>query len=183
MTRAMCAATALLCAIAVMTGAANAKPRHQKQPRIANTGLVHCVSDGTYRQTCGQPDKRIHGNARVSTAYMAGSLVDRARHYLGTNPTGKRSLWCGRFMALIAPAAAAKVKNPDMARDWASLHRVPPQVGAIAVMSRGKRGGHVGVVTGFDANGNPIVVSGNHNNTVGEGVYPRSRVIAYVGAS
>ena len=54
-----------------------------------------------------------------------------------------------------------------------------PQVGAIAVMSR-KGGGHVGVVSGVDANGNPIIISGNHNRTVAETVYPRSRVTAYV---
>jgi len=33
-------------------------------------------------------------------------------------------------------------------------------VGAIAVMGR-RGGGHVGVVTGVDPNGNPIVLSGN----------------------
>jgi uncharacterized protein (TIGR02594 family) len=50
-----------------------------------------------------------------------------------------------------------------------------PQVGAIAVMR-----GHVGVVSGVDANGNPIIVSGNHNRTVAESVYPRGRITAYV---
>lgn len=54
-----------------------------------------------------------------------------------------------------------------------------PQVGAIAVIGR-RGGGHVGVVSGIDSNGNPIVVSGNHNRTVAESVYPRSRVVAYV---
>jgi hypothetical protein len=45
----------------------------------------------------------------------------------------------------------------------------------------GRRGGgHVGVVSGIDANGNPIIVSGNHNHTVAESVYPRSRISAYV---
>ena len=48
-----------------------------------------------------------------------------------------------------------------------------PQVGAIAVMGR-HGGGHVGVVSGIDANGNPIIVSGNHNHTVAESVYPRA---------
>ena len=61
-----------------------------------------------------------------------------------------------------------------------------PQVGAIAVMGR-NGGGHVGVVTGIDPNGNPIVLSGNTWNrstggrhTVAEQVYPRSRIYAYV---
>ena len=54
-----------------------------------------------------------------------------------------------------------------------------PQVGAIAVMGR-HGGGHVGVVSGIDGNGNPIIVSGNHNHTVAELVYPRGRITAYV---
>jgi hypothetical protein len=47
-------------------------------------------------------------------------------------------------------------------------------------MSRGRRGGHVGVVSGIDPNGNPIIISGNHGHRVGEGVYPRGRIYAYV---
>ncbi len=47
-------------------------------------------------------------------------------------------------------------------------------------MHRGKNGGHVGVVSGFDSNGNPIIISGNHNKRVGVAVYPRERVYAYV---
>jgi len=54
-----------------------------------------------------------------------------------------------------------------------------PQVGAIAVMGR-RGGGHVGVVSGIDAKGNPIVVSGNHGRRVAESVYSRSRIYAYV---
>ena len=50
-----------------------------------------------------------------------------------------------------------------------------PQIGAIAVMGR-RGGGHVGVVSGVDANGNPIIVSGNHNHTVAEAVYPAGRI-------
>lgn len=123
--------------------------------------------------------------SRVAPAshYAGGDLVSRARSYMHTNPTGWRRLWCGRFLAMIAPDAAAQVKNPNRARSWASLPRTSPSIGAIVVMTRGKGGGHVGVVTGFDANGNPIVISGNHNNRVDEGVYPRSRVIAYVSGS
>ena len=45
----------------------------------------------------------------------------------------------------------------------------------------GRRGGgHVGVVSGIDAKGNPIVVSGNHGRRVAESVYSRSRIYAYV---
>ena len=69
----------------------------------------------------------------------------------------------------------------DAARSFAGYgHRVAgPQVGAIAVMSR-RGGGHVGVVSGVDARGNPIVISGNHRRRVAETVYPARRVYAYV---
>jgi hypothetical protein len=43
-----------------------------------------------------------------------------------------------------------------------------------------KGGGHVGVVSSVDANGNPITNSGNHENRVRETVYPRKRVAAFV---
>lgn len=133
-------------------------------------------------------DKSAHTVAakKSTSAEVVGadtSLVAKARSYLGTNPTGRRSLWCAAFMALIAPRAARRVKNPNMARDWAALPHVEAQVGAIVVLTRpggGPGGGHVGVVSGFDGHGNPKVVSGNHNHVVGEGVYPKGRVIAYV---
>jgi len=55
-----------------------------------------------------------------------------------------------------------------------------PQVGAIAVMSRGGRGGHVGIITGVDAKGNPIMISGNDGNRVREAPVSRGRIYAYV---
>jgi uncharacterized protein (TIGR02594 family) len=65
----------------------------------------------------------------------------------------------------------------NLARAYAGYGRrvSGPQVGAIAVMNH-----HVGVVSGIDPNGNPIIVSGNHNRTVAESVYPRGRIAAYV---
>jgi len=51
---------------------------------------------------------------------------------------------------------------------------------AIAVLTR-KGGGHVGIVTGVDRNGNPILIAGNNGKRkVGISVYPKRRVIAYV---
>jgi len=85
-------------------------------------------------------------------------------------------------MNLVLERAGYRTTGSNMASSFASLGvRVSgPQVGAIAVMSRGPTGGHVGIVTGIDASGNPVVISGNHNNTVAEVVYPRGRVYAYV---
>jgi len=110
------------------------------------------------------------------------SLVAEARRFIGGNPTGRARLWCARFMNMILQKTGHRGTGSDMARSFASYgHRVSgPQVGAIAVMSRGRRGGHVGVVSGVDAKGNPIIVSGNHGRKVAEAVYPRGRVYAYV---
>ena len=72
--------------------------------------------------------------------------------------------------------------NSDAARSFANYGRRTSEskVGAIAVLTRGKRGGHVGVVSGIDAQGNPIIIFGNHNKRVGDAVYSRARVIDYV---
>lgn len=120
-------------------------------------------------------------------AYAAASgsyspLVAEARRYLGTNPTNRRSLWCAAFMNMVLERTGNKRGPSDLARSFASYgQRIPaPQVGALAVMSRGPRGGHVGVISGIDPKGNVIVVSGNYNHTVAEAVYPRSRILAYV---
>lgn len=113
---------------------------------------------------------------------FASNVVAEARRYLGGNPTGRRSLWCARFMNMVLQRSGHSTTGSDMARSFASYgQRVSgPQIGAIAVMSRGRRGGHVGVVSGVDAKGNPIVVSGNHGRRVAEATYARSRVYAYV---
>lgn len=112
--------------------------------------------------------------------FGSSSLVSEARKYLGTNPTGRSNLWCGAFMDMVLTRTGHK-GGGNLAKAYARYGtRVSgPQVGAIAVMGR-KGGGHVGVVSGVDPNGNPIIVSGNHNRTVAESVYPASRVQAYV---
>ena len=108
------------------------------------------------------------------------ALVSEARKYIGTNPTGRGSLWCGAFMDLVLKRTGhAGGGNLAIGYEHYGTRVSGPQVGAIAVMGR-RGGGHVGVVTGIDANGNPIIVSGNHNNTVAELVYPRGRIAAYV---
>jgi uncharacterized protein (TIGR02594 family) len=119
----------------------------------------------------------------AAPSFGGGSgLVAEARRYIGGNPTGRGRLWCAEFMNMVLKRSGHQGTGSAMARSFASYGRrvSGPQVGAIAVMSRGRRGGHVGVVSGVDASGNPIVVSGNHNGRVAEATYPRGRVYAYV---
>ena len=109
------------------------------------------------------------------------SLVMEARHYLGGNPTGRGSLWCARFMNMVLRETGHGGTGSDLAASFAHYGtRVSgPQVGAIAVMGR-RGGGHVGIITGVDAKGNPIMISGNNGNRVREAPVSRGRIYAYV---
>jgi uncharacterized protein (TIGR02594 family) len=115
-------------------------------------------------------------------SFGSGDVVSMARGYLGTNPTGRRSLWCARFMNLVLERSGYQGTGSDKASSFARYGRrvSGPQVGAIAVMWRGRNGGHVGVVSGIDESGNPIIISGNHNDQVAEAPYPRGVIYAYV---
>jgi uncharacterized protein (TIGR02594 family) len=129
------------------------------------------------------------GKASFGASSGSGSdLVSEARRWIGTNPTGWAHVWCGRFMNFVLERTGRRGTGSNLALSFAHYgSRVGgPQVGAIAVMGRrgraagGSAGGHVGVVSGIDANGNPIIISGNHGHIVAEAVYPRSRIFAYV---
>lgn len=111
----------------------------------------------------------------------SSSLVMEARQFLGTKPTGMGSLWCARFMNLVLAKTGHSGTGSAMASSFAGYgHRVSgPEVGAIAVMGR-RGGGHVGIITGIDASGNPIMISGNNNNRVREAPISRGRIYAYV---
>lgn len=110
----------------------------------------------------------------------AYAFVAEARRYLGTNPTGRRDLWCGAFVDLVLKRLGYK-GGGNLASAYARYGtRVPgPQIGAIAVMTR-VGGGHVGIVSGFDKKGRPIIISGNYKRRVAEVVYPTGRIYAYV---
>jgi uncharacterized protein (TIGR02594 family) len=119
----------------------------------------------------------------MASSGLSGSanLVAEARRYIGGNPTGRGSLWCARFMNMVLQRSGYRGTGSDMARSFASYgQRVSgPQIGAIAVMRRGG-GGHVGIVSGIDARGNVMLVSGNYSNRVREAPVSRGRIYAYV---
>jgi uncharacterized protein (TIGR02594 family) len=199
--KAMTALAIACAALAVVATDATARPKHRSQATGATVQgqLTVMGNDGRYvsptATATAQPvgrkaaraARRGHrpeiGSLPETTASFSGgsnSLVSEARKYLGGNPTGRRSLWCGAFMDMVLKRTGHP-GGGNLARAYARYGtRVSgPQVGAIAVMAR-KGGGHVGIVTGIDSNGNPIVISGNHNNRVAEVAYPRSRILTYV---
>ena len=191
-------ATVLLCtvALALLTVPASARPGHKakhQRHHLARVAVQPELSAGAIRDdrytnvtVAAQP---VTGEATQGTrrsrrghtgdafgGFTTNALVSQARAYMGTNPTGRGRAWCGAFMDLVLKKTGHS-GGGNLARGYARYGtRVSgPQVGAIAVMNS-----HVGVVSGIDANGNPIIVSGNHNRTVAESVYPRSRIVAYV---
>jgi uncharacterized protein (TIGR02594 family) len=188
-------ATVLLCSVAfaLLTVPAVARPAHKGKhyrhhithaavaPFAARGGLSDSSSFFAFQSTAGETTQGSRRTRRGHTGdafggFTSNSLVSEARSYMGTNPTGWRREWCGAFMDLILKKTG-HAGGGNLARAYARYGtRVSgPQVGAIAVMPH-----HVGVVSGIDPNGNPIIVSGNHNRTVGESVYPRGRIAAYV---
>ena len=118
----------------------------------------------------------------MASSFTSSNVVAEARRHLGGNPTGRGSLWCARFTNMVLQHTGYRGTGSDMASSFAKYgQRVSgPQVGAIAVMSRGRRGGHVGIITGIDASGNPIMISGNNGNRVREAPVSRGRIYAYV---
>ena len=111
------------------------------------------------------------------------AMLAEAERWIGSkNPTGFRGPWCGAFQAMVARKVGVEPPSGYLqAKRWlgAGKRLSGPAVGAIAVLLR-KGGGHVGVVAGIEPNVDPLTVSGNHNRRVGLGIYPKSRVLAYV---
>jgi uncharacterized protein (TIGR02594 family) len=160
--------------------------RHVTRLSRWDAGVAHMRAGGFANAHASiAPDYSVPGapaaNRFASSSYGSSDLVTEARRYLGGNPTGRSSLWCARFMNLVLQRSGHRGTGSDLASSFAHYGtRVSgPQVGAIAVMGR-RGGGHVGIITGIDASGNPIMISGNNRNRVREAPISRGRIYAYV---
>ncbi|WP_426611734.1 TIGR02594 family protein [Bradyrhizobium sp. McL0616] len=202
LSRCVVALALFFAAVAVFVSPASARPHHRHSAE--RHAYVHHARHHHYRhharssrfersaaqlQASGFADTQASydPNASASGASMSGGfgggsgLVSEARRYVGGNPTGRGSLWCARFMNMVLQHTGHQGTGSDMASSFARYGtRVSgPQVGAIAVMGR-RGGGHVGIITGIDAQGNPIMISGNNGNRVREAPISRGRIYAYV---
>lgn len=168
---------AIISALAIASVAvavpADAKPRHHAR---------HVAQGSPAQTSSAQADGTLEGGlslggfAGMVGGFGGSSLISTARAYMGTNPTNRARLWCGEFMGLVVRKTGGKVpEGYALATSWAKLPRTTMHPGAVAVMSS-----HVGIVTGECENGGVRIVSGNHGHRVGEGCYPRGRIIAYV---
>jgi uncharacterized protein (TIGR02594 family) len=159
--------------------------RHYRQVARASRwddGVAQMQAHGFAGANASFPSSAAFGNMAPSSGFGSSNIVAEARRFIGTgNPTSRATLWCARFMNMVLHDLGYRGTGSDAASSFASYGtRVSgPQVGAIAVMSR-RGGGHVGVVSGIDAQGNPILVSGNSGNRVREAPVSRGRIYAYV---
>jgi uncharacterized protein (TIGR02594 family) len=155
--------------------------RHLARASRWDAGVAHMRTRRLASANASIPSSTFSGGMASSGGFGSSSLVSEARRYLGGNPTGRGSLWCARFMNMVLQHEGYRGTGSDMASSFARYgQRVSgPQVGAIAVMGR-RGGGHVGIITGIDAQGNPIMISGNNGNRVREAPISRGRIYAYV---
>lgn len=121
------------------------------------------------------------------TAFGAGpaaraDTLSIARRYLGGNPTGHRSLWCARFVGHVERKAGRKGTGSALARSYLGYGRkvslASARPGDIVVLSRGRRGGHVGFLVSRSGS-RVTLISGNacSPRRVCQSSYPVSRVI------
>jgi uncharacterized protein (TIGR02594 family) len=168
-------AIAVTCAVAFGIGAPVQATGVKHGDRFANTEPL-------------EPLTRSRSDAIEAAAQApgaAGVLLEALRWRGRTaNQIGlPTKLWCADFMNFVLRRAGGKGTQSRAARSFLEygVKLDGPRVGAIAIMYRqGPNSGHVGVVRGTDGQGNPIIVSGNHGNTVRQSVYNKSRVLAYV---
>jgi uncharacterized protein (TIGR02594 family) len=154
--------------------------KRQAKKEVAN---VVCSFD---RHSVSSESQNCHSSishntlakATVSTVRsFGGGLSSRAEQYVGKT-AGQlglpKSLWCADFMNMLVGGTDRRAISYAR-RGTPARHGC---VDCVAVLPR-RGGNHVGVVSGYDSAGNPIIISGNHNRQVGVGVYSKHRVIAY----
>jgi len=130
--------------------------------------------------------KREYVDDTVYTGLGSPEALLEALRYMGANAKTlglPPTLWCADFMNMVLRKIGIEATGSRAARSYLKYGQKidGPRVGAIAIFTRGgPNSGHLGIVRGTDGEGNPIIVSGNHNNRVAEAVYPKSRVLAYV---
>jgi uncharacterized protein (TIGR02594 family) len=107
----------------------------------------------------------------------SSQAIEREVSY-GSDP--RPGYWCAwwlrRHMGI--PRTAFRPYEYNLARGFLYIGTPATRgcIGCIAVFARG-HGGHVGLVEAWDANGNPIILSGNFNGHVDTAPHPKGRLI------
>lgn len=158
---------------------ARVTPEETKKP-VAVSTVYNDESNAAYwmaehNRTAGQTS--VVTKAKNSISASANNLADKAAQYMGATASQlglPRSLWCADFMNMLVGGSDRRAIS-YASRGTKAQHGC---INCVAVTTR-KGGAHVGVVSGYDESGNPIIVSGNHNKRVGVAAYDKRRIIAY----
>lgn len=144
---------------------------------------ANCPNDDRYLCGSGVSVTGLQMHVRAERALGRGidassDLIARASADLGKSAyeVGVRpTLWCAAWLNKKLGGGT----RSDLARSYVTYGRpaAPGCIGCIAVLTRGKRGGHVGIVKGWNGP-NPILISGNHGRRVGIGEYSSRRIVA-----
>ena len=157
---------------------ADARPRRTSLPELSIG--VQTDNDGRLIMPQSQNSNRPVNAASGRAVGITSNLVAVAARYVGTNPTGWRALWCGRFMRkVVTEAGYPDFKRGDSAIAWKDYgRRTHAKPGAIGVITGGRRN-HVAVVVHVEGN-RAYTLSGNHNRTTAYAYYPLARFVAFV---
>lgn len=127
-------------------------------------------------------EARRHEGLREIPGAPTAPTIQRWLADLGAWWRDDETPWCGVAVAAWMQAAGV-TPLPRFwmrARAWADWGQPLPwaALGAVAVFSR-KGGGHVGLVTGEDQDGNLLILGGNQGNAVNIRAFPRDRLLAF----
>jgi uncharacterized protein (TIGR02594 family) len=132
------------------------------------------------------PKSRSDAAAAAAQVPGAAALLLEALRWRGRTASQlglPTKLWCADFMNFVLRRSGGAGTKSRAARSFLDYGKRldGPRVGAIAIMSRkGANNGHVGIVRGTDGKGNPIIISGNHGNSVRQSTYAKNRVLGYM---
>lgn len=191
--------SAVCAALAVTLLSTNAQARHIDRSQIVTCDRFGCSDRPVWKESQGGygsavTERRAHkgvykvrGTLSISvTKRRQGASnrgTDRDGYYatIDSKPDPRPGYWCAWWLRRhlnIARSQFPKYQY-NLARAFATLGTAAAKgcVGCIAVFRRGS-GGHVGLVESWDANGNPVILSGNFNGRVATYAHPASRLIA-----
>ena len=178
----LCATTALL--ILMQVSSAQAQPAHC----VFDLHMAECATSTPAAipvkadRTAKKPPRGGTRAAAVTTPTSAPSWLHEAQRWIGARARdlGVRStLWCAAGLNKWLRSAGLQGTNSDAARSFASYGKpTTAQPGAIAVMKRGRNGGHVGIVVS-DLGSSVRIIAANQSNRVSYGVYSKRQIYAF----
>lgn len=164
----------------------HSKVRHYKSKKY-RYAKASKAKRAIYRKT---PKRKHHFYApqnaysEMAKAAEKSPIVAEAKKYLGQTARqiglSRATLWCSTFLReKIIPGLAG---INDLAKSWLIRPHVEPEPGVVAVLTRGRRGGHVGIVLAIRGKWVALIQGNGTRSRVTVSWHSTRKVIAYVAA-